>query len=173
MYIRNRIYFNAKCFLLKHKKGEQQIHQTTGICDLAVVKPTHRCGLVTVAAALSEVSWCWSEMLDEMWLFLSFILECGCSQMSVLPKSDDVDKMWLWREGHLCAKRGLVEVWLRDMIRFWTEYLMLSYWSDCSSIHSVVWVGHACFEFYREAYPTALSLFYRSTLCAMRINLLL
>jgi len=46
-----------------------------------------------VAAILREFSSCSSEIFDEILLFLCFILENICSQMYVLPKGNDTNKV--------------------------------------------------------------------------------
>ena len=78
-----------------YKKREQQKHKTSGIFDLIFVKLMHQSGLMVVVAILSELSRYSSEIFDESLLFLCFILDSKCSQMCILPKSDDTNKVWL------------------------------------------------------------------------------
>mgnify|MGYP001855700617 CR=1 FL=1 len=51
-------------------------------------------GLMAVIAALSELSRCSSEIFDEILLFLYFTVD-SCSQMCILPKSNDLNEVWL------------------------------------------------------------------------------
>ena len=60
---------------------------------------------MTVVGILSEASKCSSEIFDEIFLFLYFILDNNCSQMYVLPKTDDMNKcdrgvrvVFLWKD---------------------------------------------------------------------------
>ena len=63
---------------------------------------------MSVAAILSEFSKCSSEIFDEIVVFLCFILENSCSQMYVLPKSNDVNKVqgssWALTAGPGCMQ---------------------------------------------------------------------
>ena len=60
---------------------------------LALAKLKELSGSVTVASVLSEFSRCLSEISDEILFFLCFILENSCSQMYMMPKSDDMSKV--------------------------------------------------------------------------------
>ena len=71
----------------------QQKHKTKGMLGRVFVKLMHQAGSVAVAAILSELSRCSSEILDEILLFMYFILDKYCSQMYILPKSDDMNKV--------------------------------------------------------------------------------
>lgn len=81
------VIISSLMFLVKHKE-EQWSHQISGICDLVVMKLMHQSDSVAVAAVLNEVSQCWSEICDEILLFLCFIPHCGCLQVYVLPKRE-------------------------------------------------------------------------------------
>jgi len=59
-----------------------------GIFDLVLVK--------LVLAILSEFSRWSSEIFEEILLFLCFILESSCSQLYILPESNDMNKASLW-----------------------------------------------------------------------------
>jgi len=50
----------------------------------------HQAVLVEVVAILTKFSRCSSEFFDEILLFLCFILENICSEMYVLPLSEDI-----------------------------------------------------------------------------------
>ena len=63
--------------------------------DPVFAKLVHHPGSVAVAAILSELSRCSSEIFDGVLFFLFFILDNNCSQMYVLPKSDDMNKACL------------------------------------------------------------------------------
>lgn len=52
-------------------------------------------GLTEVVAILTEFSRCLLEIFDVILLFLCFVLEFHV-QMYMLPKSRDMNKMWLW-----------------------------------------------------------------------------
>ena len=56
---------------------------------------------MSVAAILSEFSECLSETSDEILLLLYFILGNSCSQTHMLPKCDDMKKVWMSRERDL------------------------------------------------------------------------
>lgn len=55
------------------------------------------------------VQWQWSQILefsrsssgifDETLLFFHFILEINCSELYILAKSSDMNKVWFWSEG--------------------------------------------------------------------------
>jgi len=50
----------------------------------------------------------WSqEIFEEILLFWFFILDNSCSPVCVLPKSDDLNKAWLWRKGYSPVRWGL------------------------------------------------------------------
>ena len=68
-----------------------QKHKTSGISVLAFVKLMHHSDLMEVAAVLSEFSRCWSDIFDEILLFLCFNLENSCPQ---LYKSYAVTSTW-------------------------------------------------------------------------------
>ena len=57
------------------------------------MKLEKRDGLMAVVAIPSEFSRCLSEIFDEVLLFLCFILDNDFSQMYVLPKSNDMNKI--------------------------------------------------------------------------------
>lgn len=50
-------------------------------------------GLTAVVAMLSEFSRSWADIVDDVVLFLSFILENSCSQVHILPRSCDMSKI--------------------------------------------------------------------------------
>jgi len=60
------------------------------ILNLVLVKLMHQAVLVEVVAILTKFSRCSSEFFDEILLFLCFILENICSEMYVLPLSEDI-----------------------------------------------------------------------------------
>lgn len=60
--------------------------------DLVFEKRMYQCGWMAVVAVLSEVSRRSSEISDEISLVPYFILD-NCSQRSVLPKSNGVNKV--------------------------------------------------------------------------------
>jgi len=80
---------------------------------------------------------------DEILLFLYFILQNSCSQMSLLPKSDDVNKVWLWSEGYFyliidSLWRSGKEMWIyfcKSIHSIWkvTNFQMYSYWLKSKS----------------------------------------
>lgn len=77
---------------VKTKKGEQQKHRTSEIFDPVLVKLRHQAVLMAVATVLSELSRGLLEIFDEILLLLYFSLGNSCSQMYVLPKSDNMSK---------------------------------------------------------------------------------
>ena len=99
IYTSDKTYSNFQCFFIKACTKEQQNYTTNEVWDL-IVKLMHQSGLMTVAAILIDLSRCSSEIFDKILLLLCFILQNRCSQMYVLPKSDDTSKAWLWTEGY-------------------------------------------------------------------------
>jgi len=60
---------------------------------LVFMKLVQQFGSVEVVVILSEFSRCSSEIFGAILFFLFFIFEYNCSQMYVLPKSDDMNKV--------------------------------------------------------------------------------
>ena len=77
---------------------------------LVFVKPMYQTGSMAVVAIRREFSVYSSEIFDEIFLFLYFILDNNCSQMYVLPKSDDVNKTQFWGEGYSSLVRDLIKL---------------------------------------------------------------
>ena len=55
----------------------------------------HQTDSIAAVAILSEFSRYSSEIFDEILLFLCFILDNNWSQMYILLKTDEVNKVWL------------------------------------------------------------------------------
>lgn len=68
-----------------------------------------------------ELSQCSSEIFGEIFVFLCFILGNNHSEVFILPKNNDL----VVNQGifHLfpCGKRGLMEVWEKDMTNFFFD----------------------------------------------------
>lgn len=65
----------------------------SGISDFDFVKLMHQPGSMAAVAILSELSRCASEIFYEIILFLCFTLENNCSQMRVLLKHNNTNKV--------------------------------------------------------------------------------
>ena len=89
----------------------------------------HQTDSIAAVAILSEFSRYSSEIFDEILLFLCFILDNNWSQMYILLKTDEVNKVCLWSEGYFSLVRESgTETW---------QNLSLSWRSDCNSAHSI------------------------------------
>ena len=83
--------------------------------------------LTQVAGILSEFSKHSSEIFDGILLFLCFILHNNCSQMRVLPTSDDMNKPRLWRKGYFSqVTKVLWKPSKKTWSNFWVEYLIVT-----------------------------------------------
>ena len=92
--------------------------------DLVSVKLMYQSGLVAVAAPLSELSRCSSEIPDEI-LLLCFFFDNSCSQMHALPKSSDMNEAWVWSEGYLSLVREVLWKSGKEIqSHLWVEYLI-------------------------------------------------
>ena len=63
---------------------------------------------MSMVAIFHEVSWCLSEIVDEILLFPCFALR-NCSQVCLLPKSDNVNEAGLRSEGCFCLFKGVLQ----------------------------------------------------------------
>ena len=89
----------------------------------------HQTDSIAAVAILSEFSRYSSEIFDEILLFLCFILDNNWSQMYILLKTDEVNKVCLWSEGYFSLVRESgTETW---------QNLSLSWRSDCNSAHCI------------------------------------
>ena len=93
--------------LLKQKEMENNKNvKLVGCLTLFFVKQMHLgCLMAVVAVHWRWTARCSSEIFDETFLFLCFILHNNCPQMYVLPKSDEINKVWLWSEGYYSLVR--------------------------------------------------------------------
>ena len=89
------------------KRGQQN-HKTSGMFDLDFLKLMHQSGLMDVAAILSELSRCSSEIFDEVLLFPCFILENLFTNVCAAKRwwYEYVNMVWLWSEGCFPLERG-------------------------------------------------------------------
>jgi len=91
--------------VLKIKKREQQKHKTSGIFDPVVVKLMHQFSSEEVDEILGEFSKYSWETFYETLLFLCFNLQNSFSQMYLLPKKDNMNKVWLYSEEYFSLVR--------------------------------------------------------------------
>lgn len=74
----------------KKKKERNKTYKTSGF-HYVLVKLMHHSSLMAGVAVLSELSKRWVEISDEILVFVCFILASYCSQICILPKSNDAE----------------------------------------------------------------------------------
>ena len=97
MYINNKTFLK-KLLLLKQKEEGKKIKLVaylTSVFETNASIPDS----ITVVSILSELPKSASEIFDEILHFSYFSLEKSCSQMYVLPKSNDTNKSGLQIKG--------------------------------------------------------------------------
>jgi len=88
---------------------------------------------VEVVGIPSEFSRRSTEIFDEIFLFLCCIIESSCSQMCVLTRSDDMNKVWLLSDGYFSLLRQILGKCSKNI---WSHF-NLRWMFDCNSVYSI------------------------------------